>query len=104
MMLGVSWQALAQTSGTISGIVTDVRQAVLPNGKVTARNVDTNSSRVATTDSEGRYRFQNLPTGNYEITVEASGFAKYVRSGITLVLNQDAVIDVPMKPSTVTAS
>src|SRR5262245_26182899 len=40
--LCLSFQALAQTSGSISGVVTDERQAVLPGLKVTARNVDTN--------------------------------------------------------------
>jgi Carboxypeptidase regulatory-like domain len=101
MILGISWQVLAQTTGTISGVVADESQAVLPNVKVTARNVNTNTTRIVITDREGRYRFQNLPTGSYEITVEATGFAKYVRSGIELVLNQDAVIDVSMKPPTV---
>jgi Carboxypeptidase regulatory-like domain len=102
LVLGVTWQAMSQTTGTISGTVTDGRQAVLPNVKVAARNVDTNTIRSAVTDSEGRYRFQNLPPGNYEITVEASGFAKYVHSGITLMLNQDAVVDAPMNPTGVT--
>jgi hypothetical protein len=101
MVLGISWQASAQTTGTISGRVADESQAVLPNVKVTVRNVDTNTSRIAVTDSDGRYRFQNLPIGNYEVTVEASGFAKYVRAGIELLLNQNAVIDVSMKPPTV---
>jgi hypothetical protein len=102
-VLGLSWPALAQsTTGTIAGTVTDEQQAVLPSVTVTARNIDTNTTLTTTTDSEGRYRFPNLPTGNYEITVEASGFAKHVRTGIRLVLNQDAVVDIRMKPSTVT--
>jgi carboxypeptidase family protein len=101
MIIGVSWQALAQTTGTISGIVADESRAVLPNVRVTARNVNTNTNRIAVTDREGRYRFQNLPIGNYEVTVEAPGFAKYVRSGIELLLNQDAVVEVLMKPPTV---
>jgi hypothetical protein len=101
VMLGESWHAVAQTTGTISGTVADERQALLPNATVVARNVETNTPRRTTTDSEGRYRFANLPVGNYEIIVEAPGFAKYVRSGITLVLNQDAVVDIPMNPSAV---
>src|SRR5262245_21105173 len=101
MMLGISLQALAQTTGTISGIVADESRAVLPNVRVTARNVNTNTNRIAVTDREGRYRFQNLPIGNYEVTVEAPGFAKYVRSGIELLLNQEAVVEVLMKPPTV---
>lgn len=100
--LSVSWPAAAQsTTGTISGTVTDEREAVLPNATVTARNVETNTARTAATDAEGRFRFANLPVGDYQVTIEAGGFAKYVRTGITLVLNQEAVIEVPMKLSSV---
>ena len=89
-------------SAALSGTVVDERQAVVPNATVKVRNVDTNLTRTATSNGEGRYRFSNLPVGNYELTVEASGFAKHVRSGLTLALNQDAVVDVPMRPSGVT--
>ena len=40
-----------------------------------------------------------MPVGAYELTVELSGFSKYVRSGITLSLNQDAVVDVQLQPA-----
>ncbi len=102
LIAGAVWQANAQaTSGSISGIVTDERQGVIANAAVTARNVGTNESRAATTDSEGRYRFPNLSIGNYEVTVQARGFAKLVRSGVELLLNQDAVINVVLRPSAV---
>ncbi len=103
LLLGMTFSARSQsTSASISGNVTDESQAVIPNATITVRNVETNVARTAQTDSEGRYRFPNLPVGQYEVTVQSSSFAKYVRSGITLVLNQNAVIDVAMKPSTVT--
>jgi Carboxypeptidase regulatory-like domain len=89
------------TSGAISGVVTDESQGVLANASVTARNVGTNESRSAATDGEGRYRFANLPVGNYEITVQAKGFAKLVRSGVELLLNQDAVVNLVLKLSAV---
>ena len=101
LILGGSWRVTAQTSGTISGVVTDERQGVLPKLKVMVRNVDQNMTRSVATDSEGRYRFQNLPAGNYELTVEAAGFARYIHSGIELLLNQNAVIEISMKPATV---
>lgn len=96
-LLSSSIAALGQTTGTISGTVTDEKGAVIPNATVTARNVDRNISRTLQTGSEGTYRFENLPVGPYEVTVEAAGFAKYVQSGITLILNQKAVVDVSMK-------
>ena len=58
--------------------------------------------RTTTTD-EGHYRFNNVPVGNYEVTVEAPGFGKYVQSGITLALNQNAVVDASLKPGGVEA-
>src|SRR5919112_5839248 len=98
VLLSSSVVALAQTTGTISGTVTDEKAAVITNATVTARNLERNISRNLQTGSDGNYRFENLPVGPYEVTVEANGFAKYVQSGITLILNQNAVVDVSMKP------
>jgi hypothetical protein len=102
LLAGALSQANAQaTSGAISGVVTDGSQAAVVNATVTARNVGTNESRVTTVDGEGRYRFSNLQVGNYEITIQANGFAKLVRSGIELLLNQDAVVNATLRPSAV---
>lgn len=100
LILGLSSQVTAQsTTGTILGMIMDEQKAVMPGVSVTVRNAETNASRSTVTDSEGRFRFGNLPVGTYELTVEAQGFAKYVRTGIVLVLNQDAVVEVMMKPA-----
>src|SRR5262245_25745091 len=95
--------ALAQfNAGTVMGTVTDEQQGAVVGASVTVRNVDTGVSRTIMTDSAGRFRMPNLPPGNYGITVDRTGFASYVRSGITLAVNQDAVVDVLMKPATLT--
>ncbi len=88
---------IAQTTGSIAGTVSDEKGAVIPGATVTVRNIATNESRTARTDDEGRFRLANMPVGEYEITVEGSGFAKHVRTGVSLVLNQAAVVDVEMK-------
>src|ERR1044072_2383711 len=93
---------LAQTSGSISGEVKDERQAVVTNASVTVRNVKTNESRTTSTDGDGRYRFTGMPVGDYEVSAESTGFAKYVQSGISLVLNQAATVDVSLKAGGVT--
>ena len=94
--------ALAQTTtGSISGTVTDAQQAVVTAATVTVRNNDTGLSRTAQTVGEGRYNFVNLPIGAYEVTVEAANFSKYVQTGITLLVNQAAVIDVALKAGNV---
>ena len=63
-------------SGSIGGRVTDPSGAVVPGAQVTARQTDTNLTRTATTDAEGRFRFPYLKVGRYEITVQREGFAQ----------------------------
>lgn len=100
LLAGGAIQAEAQaTSGSISGVVSDERGAIIANATVTARNVGTNETRSTTSDSEGRYRFPNLAIGNYEVAIEAQGFSKYLRTGIELLLNQQAVVNAEMKPA-----
>lgn len=91
----------AQTSGSISGEVKDEKQAVINSATVTLRNVLTNETRTAQTNSDGRYHFAGVPVGAYELSVESTGFAKHQQSGITLALNQAAVVDVTLKPGAV---
>lgn len=100
LFLSASALIMAQsTTGSISGMITDESQAVINGATVTVRSVETNATRTDQTDEGGRYRFTGLPVGSYEVTVETKGFAKYIRSGITLVLNQNAIVNVTMKPA-----
>ena len=48
----------------------------MPNAKVTVQNTATNETRTATTNAEGEYVFNLLPSGQYTITVEAPSFKK----------------------------
>ncbi len=96
-VMGAAWSVAAQTTGSISGQINDEKGAAILNAAVTVRNTQTNEARTAQTDSEGRYRVPNLSVGDYEVTVEAPGFSKHVQTGITLQLNQPAVVDVAMK-------
>src|SRR3954469_1408335 len=92
---------VAQTSmGSISGSVADQNEAVIPDALVTIKNVGTGFTRSASTSSRGHYHFVNVPTGTYELWIEAATFSKYVQQGITLDVNQNAVLDAILKPGT----
>jgi len=93
--------AAQSITGTIQGTVVDNQNLAVPAATVTVRNIDTNVTRETVTDGEGVYRFLNMPVGNYELTVELSGFSRYVRSGLTLALNQTAVVNVEIRPASV---
>lgn len=90
------------STGSISGTVSDERQAVVPGATVTIKNTETGFTRSGTSDSEGRYRFTAVPVGSYEVSVEAANFAKLVQTGITIAVNQDAVVDTSLKAGQVT--
>ena len=91
-----------QTSnGNIAGTVTDEKQAVIPGATVNIKNISTGFTRTDVTNTDGRFRFSEIPPGGYEITVEAKGFAKLIRTGIGLLSNQDAVVELSMRPGDV---
>ncbi|MCX7640286.1 MAG: TonB-dependent receptor [Pyrinomonadaceae bacterium] len=97
-LVGLGTSFSQTTTASLSGVVTDEKEAVIPGATVTVRNVQTGFTRTLVTDSEGRYSFVNLPIGQYELTVEAQNFSKYVQSGIVLLVNQNAVVNVALKP------
>ena len=54
--------AQTTTTGSISGTVVDEKGATLPSANVTVRNTETNETRTAQTDEDGRYRRQPAST------------------------------------------
>jgi len=97
LLCGIGETFAQSTTASILGVVTDERESVVPSATVTARNTETGFSRVAQTDGNGRYNLVNLPIGSYEVTVEAANFGKYVQTGIELLVNQNAEINVGLK-------
>src|SRR5580698_3953201 len=91
------WAALALpaqiTTTTISGIVSDPTGAGVPNAQVTAANIGTGVSRTAATNTQGEYRIDLLPVGDYDVEVSASGFKKSRQTGIVLEVSRTARVD-----------
>ena len=85
------------TTGTILGVVQDSSGAVLPGVSVMVKNVDTGITRTATTDEGGRYTLPDLTLGNYEVQGQLPGFQTEVRSGITLTVGREAVVNLALK-------
>ncbi len=96
-MFLIAGTAKAQVTGSITGTVKDASGAIIPGAAVTAKHVDTGTTRTAETDASGNYNVPSLPVGQYEVTVERSGFKQQVRSGVTLVVNQQAVVNITLE-------
>ena len=87
--------AHADTTGNISGVVSDNSGALIPAATVTLRNSATGLLRVATADQGGRYEFLAVPIGaGYSIEGSASGFRNSVQTDIEILVNQSYKADI----------
>ncbi|HTR26863.1 MAG TPA: carboxypeptidase regulatory-like domain-containing protein [Terriglobales bacterium] len=69
----------AQTgTGLICGTVNDPSHAVVSGAKVVALEIHTQSTRSTTTNKDGFYSLSQLQPGDYDVSVEAAGFATYI--------------------------
>src|SRR5919197_3587766 len=80
-------------TGTLEGRVTDSSGAVLPGVNVTATNTATAATFTAATTSEGLYRVPYLPSGTYDVRADLSGFRTETKQGVTIRVNDSAVVD-----------
>jgi hypothetical protein len=106
MKLAVVWLAVAalaladvaaaqSTSGTISGRVVDTQDRSVPGVTVTVESPNLQGVRTAVTSENGDYIFTLLPSGQYTITFELSGFQQQQRA-VTVAPTQVVPVDVTM--------
>ncbi len=97
LVTAMSSAAYAQLStATMFGTVSDPTGAAIPKATVTITQTDTGFVRSVVTNGEGGYRADFLPIGPYRVSIEASGFKKLDRTGITLTVTEDAHLDFTM--------
>ena len=87
---------------TVTGSVTDSGQAMMPDVKITIRNVDTNISRTMQTNGEGYFTITNLNAGSYELVAEKEGFHAYRETGIVLQVGQTLRSDLTLSVGSMT--
>ena len=87
------WQAFAQTSAGLKGVVTDSSGAVVPAAEIVVTNLDNGAKRQTVTNETGDYDIPLLPSGRYTIAGRKPGFKQAIREDVRLELNQIAQID-----------
>lgn len=89
---------LGQTiRGTITGTVTDSTGGPMSGVTVTVTSSERGLTNSAVSNQQGQYTFPLLPPGSYQVTVEQSGFKKYVRGGIVVQIAQTSRLDIPLQ-------
>src|ERR1700733_7560015 len=95
--------SFAQFSGSVTGVVQDATGAAVPKANVVLVQVGTEVTRAAVSDANGGFNFVSLAPANYEVSAEASGFAKTVEK-LTLDTNQTLSITLTLSLKSVSTS
>jgi len=98
LLLGAAGAALAQQTGSISGVVRGADGTPLPGVTVTASGPLLPAGRIAVTDEQGAYSILRLPPGDYEVTAELTGLGTVKRPAV-VALDKDTQVELELKPS-----
>src|SRR3954467_268819 len=98
LLLAVVYLAPAQQfRGTLTGRVLDAQEAVVPNVKIVATQVDTGAKYDAVTGAEGQYTIPFLAPGVYRVTASVPGFKSYVRENVLVSTNERTGLDIRLE-------
>src|ERR1700694_5886084 len=84
-------------SATITGTVKGVDGAPFQGAFVEAQNTKTKITVIVLTDSQGHYRIEKLPTGEYRVQIRAVGFRAEAKTGVNLSTDQNASFDFALE-------
>lgn len=87
--------------GTITGVITDSADALIPKAEVTLISVDTGLILKATTNEDGVYVFSPVKIGTYKIVAKASGFGSSEQSDLHLNIQQRMNVSLKLPPQSV---
>jgi len=103
LLLSSSRPAAAQTTGALSGTLTDTTGGVLPGATVIAIHLPTGTEYLAITNADGAYNIVNVRIGGpYAITASLEGFSPLIRDGIFVKLGTEAEVDFELEPRALT--
>jgi len=93
-----------EVRASLTGTITDSTGAAVANAAVQVTNLATNAVTSAKSNEAGSYLTPFLAPGQYQMTVEATGFKKFVRENIQLQAADRVRIDVSLEVGEVTTS
>ncbi|HUQ94245.1 MAG TPA: TonB-dependent receptor [Bryobacteraceae bacterium] len=83
--------------GRVQGFVTDPSKSAIAQATVTLSNTNTKTATVRNTDESGRYLFDFVEPGTYALTVEGSGFGKFVQENVQVLVRSDLTINASLR-------
>jgi hypothetical protein len=105
MTLFPSASLIAQEArGKISGRVMDAQKAVIKDASVKITNVAMGTDVTVKTNDDGFFQAVYLIPGNYQVTVEATGFKKHIRDGFLVRVNDSIELELLLEAGAVEES
>ncbi len=89
--------ASPSTAATITGTVMGPDGAPFRAAFVQARNVKMKMTVSVLSDNQGKYTVENLPAGDYQLSIRAIGYKAEPRSGVTLTADQSLSQDFALQ-------
>ncbi len=89
--------AIAQSNGTVKGVIKDTSGAVLPGAQVTLTNKATQRPLQTLSNETGSYNFSFVPPGEYSVVVEMQGFRRLTLESLTVNVAQTVVFDAALQ-------
>jgi len=84
-------------TGSLNGLVTDPKDAVIVGARVTAVSATQGFSRETLSDKSGLYVLPDLPAGDYSLKIEQVGFAISEVKGIVLEAGRTTTVDARLQ-------
>lgn len=91
----------ATATGTLQGTVVDKSQAVVVGAEVVATFKATGTTRTATTNDSGSYRFDFAQAGTYQVKISKKGFQSLVET-TELLVGQTTSVNATLTPGAAT--
>jgi ethanolamine utilization microcompartment shell protein EutS len=89
-------------TGSIVGNVLDNSGAAVPGAAVTITETGKQQVRSSLTDSAGRYDFEAVQPGVYDVKISKAGFMTATKSQVTLVADQVSRVDATLEIGNIT--
>jgi Carboxypeptidase regulatory-like domain/TonB dependent receptor-like, beta-barrel len=93
-----------QTSGSITGVVSDISGAVVPGAQIQATNTETGLQLTAATNQRGAYAFFSVPLGTYSVAITKEGFKVETYVDIVVQGNRTTTVNGKLAPGAPTTS
>jgi iron complex outermembrane receptor protein len=92
-LFGVSTLVQAQATTRVAGVVTDATGAVVQAARIELKSLDLDLVRSGVSDDQGRFAFDGLPPGRFQVSAVSPGFETSVRS-VTIGAGQETRVNL----------